>query len=87
MLLRSIARALFPALLAALAACVSDPPAEPPPLAAMEEPLAWFAAPDEEAARAALPLGTFSGLSVGDARTSLEALLSEPAGLLVTTSP
>jgi C-terminal processing protease CtpA/Prc len=81
MLSRSIARALLGAL---PAACVSDPPAEPPPLAAMEEPLAWFAAPDEEAALATMPLGTFSGLSVGDARTSLEELLSEPVGLLVT---
>ena len=72
---------LFAGLL--LAACAVDPPAERPPLASMEEPLALLVAPDEEAARAALPPGTFSGVEVEDARESLEDLLGEPRGLSV----
>jgi len=75
-------RPLLPAALC-LSACAVNPPSEPPPLASMEEPSALLAAPDEEAARAALPAGTFSGVEVEDARDSLEALLGEPQGLVV----
>jgi C-terminal processing protease CtpA/Prc len=57
-------------------------PLEPPPLE-LEEPLPLFQEPDDEAARAALPAGSFTGVYVADARESLEDLLGEPEGLLV----
>jgi S1-C subfamily serine protease len=50
----------------------------------MEEPPALFREPDDEEARLALDAGTFSGLVLGDARDSLDALLEEPEGVLVT---
>ena len=56
-----------------------------PPLLGMEEPLDLVRPPDDEAARLGLPEGSFTGLVVGDARTSLDALLDEPEGLLVIT--
>lgn len=49
----------------------------------MEEPAAFHAEPDDEAARLALPAGSFSGIVLGEARASLDALLAEPEGLLV----
>lgn len=49
----------------------------------MEEPAAFHAEPDDEAARLALPAGSFSGVVLGEARASLDALLAEPEGLLV----
>lgn len=58
---------------AALLACVCVPgcsvtlPQEPPPLLDMEEPLALGQEPDDEAARQALPLGSFAGLYVRSA--------------------
>jgi C-terminal processing protease CtpA/Prc len=54
-----------------------------PPLAGMEEPLELLTVPDDEAARLALAKGSFTGLSVRDARTTLEAMLEEPSGLEV----
>ena len=45
----------------------------------MEEPLDLRAEPDDEAARAALPAGTFSGLYLRDARETLEAKLATKA--------
>lgn len=63
--------------------CRAAPPEQAPPLATMEEPLALFAEPDDEAARQALDPGAFSGVVVADARDSLDALLSEPEGVRV----
>ena len=72
-------------LLAVLAACKSTGlPETPPPLAAMEEPLELMPEPQDESARAALPKGSFTGLVVGDSRTSLDALAGEPEGVVVT---
>ena len=51
----------------------------------MEEPLTLAHEPEDEAARRALAAGTFTGLVVGDARASLDAMLAEPEGLLVTS--
>src|SRR6187402_3709254 len=65
------------------AACRSAPPESAPPLATMEEPLALRAEPDDEAQRAELDPGAFSGVLVIDGRQSLEALLGEPEGVLV----
>ncbi|MFO1051015.1 MAG: hypothetical protein U1F36_02220 [Planctomycetota bacterium] len=66
-----------------LQACASRLPDEPPPLADMEEPLSLFAEPDDEAARAALPLGSFTGCEVGAAGDSLESLLEAAHGVQV----
>ena len=52
-----------------------------PPLAKMEEPLELFQEPDDEQQRQSLPLGSFTGAYVGDARQSLEAMLGESEGL------
>jgi C-terminal processing protease CtpA/Prc len=67
----------------AASACRAAPPETAPPLSTMEEPLALLAEPDDEAARAALDPGAFSGVLVIDARRSLEALLEAPEGVLV----
>ncbi len=66
-----------------LSACLGDPPAAPP-LAGMIEPLARKEPPDDEAERRALPAGSFTGIRVGDARATLDAMFEEPEGLLVT---
>jgi C-terminal processing protease CtpA/Prc len=61
------------------AACAaSELPRQGPPLLGMEEPLEQREPPEDEAARVQLPLGSFTGLTVGDARTSLDAMLDEP---------
>ena len=73
-------------LLPLLPACAlfgSELPTEPPPLADMEEPLDLRGEPDDEAARRALPAGTFSGLYLRDARDTLAAKLDEPGMLEV----
>lgn len=68
----------------AAAACAADELArEAPPLLAMEEPLELVQPPDDEGARLELPRGSFTGLTLGDARRSLDAMLDEPEGLLV----
>jgi C-terminal processing protease CtpA/Prc len=73
------------AALAFLCGCSSilprDLPEEPPPLADLEEPLELFAEPDDEAERAALPPGGFTGLTLSEA----PALLGEdvPPGVEV----
>ena len=68
-----------------LAACSSAPlPQEPPPLADMEQPLDLMREPDDEAKRAALPQGSFSGLVVEDARQTLAQKLEGDAQLRVT---
>ena len=81
---------LRPYLLAALC-CAASPacslfselPEQPVALADMEEPLDLRAEPDDEAARAALPAGAFSGLYLRDARETLEDKLNEPAAVIV----
>jgi hypothetical protein len=73
-------------LLAALVPCAAcaDLPRKSPPLAGMQEPLDLMGEPQDEAQRAELPAGGFTGLVVGDARASLDALLGQPSGVLVT---
>jgi C-terminal processing protease CtpA/Prc len=66
------------------AACSSSPPKETPPLFDLDEPLAWMEEPDDEAERLELDPGGFTGIHVADARTSLDALVGESEGLLVT---
>ncbi len=74
-----------PAALLLLAACSSSgPPQESPPLFDMDEPLALLEEPDDEAARRELDPGGFTGIRVGDARASLDALVGESEGILVT---
>lgn len=69
-----------------LAACESvlprKLPDEAPPLVRMEEPLALFEEPDDEASRRELPRGSFSGVVVGSTRMSLDDP-AEPPGLAV----
>jgi len=77
------ALAALGALTLAGAGCRAAPPEQAPPLATMEEPLALFAEPDDEAERRSLDAGAFSGVYVVDARRSLDALLAEPEGVLV----
>lgn len=68
------------------AACAASELAhQAPPLAGMEEPLERMQPPDDEEARLALPKGSFTGLVVGDSRTSLDAMLGEPEGVLVVS--
>ena len=55
-----------------------------PPLVGFDEPVGLLEEPDDEAARRALPAGCFTGLEVTDARRTLEALLGESQGLLVS---
>lgn len=78
--------ALLP-LLFLLAGCESllphKLPKESPPLIDMEEPLHLFEEPEDEAARRELPPGSFTGVEVGTARTSLSQA-EEPEGVLVT---
>ncbi len=58
-------------------------PNRPPPLLDMQEPLALTEEPDDEAARGDLASGGFTGIYVGDARRSLDALTGESEGVLV----
>ena len=58
-------------------------PEQSPALADMEEPLDLRTEPDDEARRAALPKGTFSGLYLRDARETLEQKLNEPEAVVV----
>ncbi len=71
--------------LAATACAAGELAREAPPLLAMEEPLELVQPPDDEAARRELPAGSFTGLTLGDARRSLDAMLDEPEGLLVAS--
>jgi len=75
----------FVALACAGTACASDLPLVGPPLLGMEEPLEQREPPQDEAARVELPLGSFTGLTVGDARTSLDAMLDEPDAVVALT--
>lgn len=80
-------RSTAPWALAALLACSCslgpDLPTEAPALADVEEPLDLRGEPDDEAARAALPHGAFSGVYLRDARETLEAKLNDPPSVLV----
>ena len=68
-----------------IAACSSSGvPTSAPPLFDLDEPLALMEEPEDEAARQALDPGGFTGIRVGDARTSLDALVGESEGLAVT---
>ncbi len=60
-----------------------DLPLEPPPLADLEEPLELRDEPRDEPARLALASGSFTGLTLGTAGDSLDALSSEDGGLAV----
>lgn len=68
-----------------LCACSSSPdtPLQPPPLADVEEPLDLLAEPDDEATRAQLPAGSFSGLYLEDARDTLASKLDQPGQLRI----
>lgn len=82
-IIRSVCAAFALVPLGACALFSSNVPRQRPPLHDMEEPLALSAAPDDEAQREKLPLGSFTGIYAGDARSSLEAMLSAPAGVVV----
>jgi C-terminal processing protease CtpA/Prc len=58
--------------------------ADPPPLYDLEEPFALREEPQDEAQRAALDPGSFTGVQTKDARQSLEALQDAPEGILVS---
>ncbi|MCY2961121.1 MAG: hypothetical protein NTY35_13250 [Planctomycetota bacterium] len=58
-------------------------PVDPPPLADLEEPLDLRDEPRDEDARRDLPTGSFTGISVGAASDSLDALASDAGGLVV----
>jgi C-terminal processing protease CtpA/Prc len=60
-----------------------DLPLEPPPLADLEEPLDRREEPRDEDARGELAAGSFTGLTVGTASDSLDALASDAGGLAV----
>lgn len=82
--------ALPAALALLLGACSIVPrelPAEPPPLADMEEPLELQEPPRDEDRRAALAPGSFTGVELAGARRTLDALgddaAEEPGGLEV----
>jgi len=59
-------------------------PVDPPPLADLEEPLDLREEPRDETERRELPVGSFTGLVVGAASDSLDALADESGGLVVS---
>ncbi len=59
-------------------------PVESPPLVDMEEPLDLYDEPNDEAARQELTAGGFTGVYVEDSRETLEALLGEGEGVVVS---
>ena len=77
-----LSRALPLALLCSCSLLPKDLPSEVA-LRDMEQPLALFEEPQDEAARQELAAGCFSGLVLVDARGSLEAMLGAAQGLLV----
>ena len=83
--LRALFLGLAPVLVAAPACSSlgSDLPEESPALTGMNEPPALFQEPTDEATRAALPLGGYTGIHVTDGRTSLGGVGSLPEGVLV----
>ncbi len=81
--MKSIVAVGLSLVLSACASLGSDLPEESPPLLAMEEPPALHAEPDDEEARVALSLGSFTGVHVTDGRTSLSGLDDAPEGVLI----
>ncbi len=69
--------------LAGLGACATPLPEELPVLGDLERPLGLAQEPDDESARRELPLGAFSGVEVGAAEDTLEALTGGGEGLRV----
>ena len=67
-----------------LSSACAELPRTPPPLAGMQEPVELLQEPADEAQRLELDAGGFTGVVVGDARASLDAMLAEPEGVLVT---
>jgi predicted metalloprotease with PDZ domain len=55
-------------------------PEKAPPLVDMEEPVAFLQEPRDEAARTALPAGSFTGATVAEAKRSLEQLSGGEGG-------
>lgn len=80
------ASASLAAVLAA-AACSSlggdDLPVKPPPLADMEEPVALHEEPRDEDTRRTLPLGAFTGVTVGETRRMLDEAAQAAPGVRV----
>tara|TARA_R110002096_G_scaffold70968_5_gene169964 strand:- start:219 stop:1205 length:987 start_codon:yes stop_codon:yes gene_type:complete len=72
-------------LLAAMTACSFSPdlPKQSPALADMEEPLDLRTEPNDEEERLALPVGTFSGIYLGDAHDTLEEMLEDPDSIAI----
>jgi S1-C subfamily serine protease len=81
-----LTRLLLLSLLAfpACASMFNKLPTEKIALADMEEPLELHEEKDDEAERAGLDAGGFTGAYVADARQSLEEMEEDPEGLLVT---
>ena len=85
--------AAYLSLLAATSACSLSPDIaeQPTALADMEEPLDLRMEPNDESARLALPIGSFSGIYLTDARSTLAAKLDSPGsaeiGKVVENSP
>lgn len=79
--------ALFLVCIVGLTACSSliprKLPNKLPPLVDMEEPLALTQEPKDEAERAKLPLGGFTGVYVADVRKTLDELEGSAAGVRV----
>ncbi|MFT4515507.1 MAG: C-terminal processing protease CtpA/Prc [Planctomycetota bacterium] len=73
------------ALFATFTACSLSPdlPKQSPVLADMEEPLNLRTEPNDEEQRLALPVGTFSGIYLGDAHDTLEAMLDDPDSIAI----
>lgn len=71
-----------------LGACSSfgkdELPKKSPPLADMEEPVALLQEPKDEDRRKALPLGSFTGVTVAEARRSLDETESSEPGVRVS---
>ena len=57
---------------------------EPPPLHDLEEPLELQQEPKDEDGRRALPPGSFTGIEAADRASSLDALLEQGDGILVS---
>lgn len=79
----ALAASLLLAACSSLGAGKDELPAKPPPLADMEEPVALHEEPQDEAARAALPLGSFTGVAVVEVRRSLEESVAATPGVRV----
>ena len=72
----------------ALTACTSlgkdELPVKAPPLIDMDEPVALHEEPKDETVRKALPLGAFTGVTVTEARRTLDETAPHAAGVRVS---